>query len=425
VTYPAEAAVAVKAVAVRGYVHLVRRGSTAFAAQGINSLSNLMVAVVVARSLGPSALGRFSLLFTILLTFVSLQTAWVGDSLTVLDRLQPAVRRGIATSQWLHVLLGMTVGGLLAHYVAGVDVFAAAAFAVLVAVWELEEFGRRTFMARLEFWKQAANDGSYLVITAGSIAAWSVLGSMSLASILVCMAIGAIGAFVLGMAWLPSEERLQRPVTNLDGFAEVARYGGWRAAESGWTYTGQVVVKSLVIAVASAAVMGQIEAARLVAAPLFTLTGALANVSLASIARAIKAKRSLTTLLRATALACGGVGAIYSAVVLSFASTCIHLLAGVHFQPDVSALRGWLLFAVVTSICTPFNALALVVARIRVVFCFQATGTMIGVALGVAAVGVAHPSLVPACLACGSAFAGGWLWWLGRRAVRQGAWLNE
>ena len=81
------------------------------AAQAANSLSSLVVAVVVAQLLGPASLGKFAVLFTLLLTFVAWQSSWVGNSLTVLDREAADVRQGVSTTQWLHVVVGAPLAG--------------------------------------------------------------------------------------------------------------------------------------------------------------------------------------------------------------------------------------------------------------------------------------------------------------------------
>src|SRR4051794_37934191 len=73
---------------------LARLGRGAFIAQMVSSASNLLAGVAVARLLGASALGTFSLLFSALLAIVSLQSSWVGDSLVVLGRHLPWVRGG-------------------------------------------------------------------------------------------------------------------------------------------------------------------------------------------------------------------------------------------------------------------------------------------------------------------------------------------
>lgn len=394
-----------------------RLGAVAVFAQGVNSISNLMVGIVVARALGPGALGRFALLFTLLLALVAVQTAWVGDSLTVLDRGRASIRSGVANAQWAHTVLGSVAGGILAYTVGDVGVACSIAFAALVGVWELEEFGRRVFMARLDFWRQAANDGSYLIVTAVALATWWATATLTLTAILICMAIGALCAFLLGVWWLPGDERLLRPSPSSPGFREVAVYGMWRGAQSGAGYASQVIVRSLVIGMASAAVMGQLEAARLVFAPLFTLIGAATNLTLATFSRSERAAGRATSLLVTAAVAgLGSACVFYGAIVLSLPNVFVHLLAGSHFHADRVVLAGWFAVTLTLAVSTPFTTLALVVATASTVFYMRLAGSVAGVVLTAIALQASRPVLIPGALAVGVALSGIMLWRLSRTA---------
>lgn len=376
-----------------------------------------MVGVVVARALGPEALGRFALLFTILLALVSVQSAWVGDSLTVLDRTQTRLRRGISNTQWVQVVLGSIAGGILAYAIGHAGLAASFVFAGLVAAWELEEFGRRVFIARLEFWRQAANDGSYLVFTAAALAVCAILSTLSLALVLACMTIGAMCAFLLGIVWLPDNERLQRPTLSTSGLRDVAGYGIWRGAQSGAGYAAQVIVRGLVIGLASVAIMGQLEASRLVFAPLFVLVAAVANLTLATFARSARETGGGTSkLVRAAVVGSAAICVLYGAVVLVFPNVFVRLLAGAQFDPDRLALAGWFALAIAIAITTPFSTLALVISRSSTVFYLRVAGSVFGLLLTIVALEAARPELVPAALAAGALLSGVLLWRLTRKA---------
>jgi len=412
------------AIAVSPRLRLLRRGVGATAAQGFYSLSNLVVGITVARSLGAAALGHFAFLFTLLTAFVAVQTAWVGDSLTVLDRNDPTVRRGLATTQWANCLVGALAGGSIAYLAGGVGVLSAVVFATLVAAWELEEFGRRTFMARLEFWKQAANDGSYLVLVAVALLAYQQLFGLTLAGTLVCMSAASLAAFVLGAAALPSEERLGLPRFSVAGLRDVARFGAWRGAQGAAGYASQVAVRSLVIVLASAAAMGQLEAARLVVAPLFTITAAAASLTLAGFARsgAGRTDRSASN-VRLLHVALSGLvafSALYGAVILAFPGFFVHLLAGNGFEPKRLVLAGWLLLATSIAIATPLSSLALVRGRVAGVFWSRLGGSAAGLGIAAAVLVASRPSLVP--LALGVSAVGGTLliWRLAVPRARRG-----
>jgi len=400
------------AIAVSPRLRLLRRGVGATAAQGFYSLSNLVVGITVARSLGAAALGHFAFLFTLLTAFVAVQTAWVGDSLTVLDRNDPTVRRGLATTQWANCLVGALAGGSIAYLAGGVGVLSAVVFATLVAAWELEEFGRRTFMARLEFWKQAANDGSYLVLVAVALLAYQQLFGLTLAGTLVCMSAASLAAFVLGAAALPSEERLGLPRFSVAGLRDVARFGAWRGAQGAAGYASQVAVRSLVIVLASAAAMGQLEAARLVVAPLFTITAASANLTLAGLSRPGAGERSGShrRLLRVALLGLAAISSVYAAIVLAFPAFFVHLLAGDGFAAHRLSLLGWLALAFVVAFSTPIASLALVARRAAPVFWSRLGGSVVGLVLAAVALAVSRSDLVPISLGVGAAIGLVLLW---------------
>jgi O-antigen/teichoic acid export membrane protein len=393
------------AITVSPRLRLLRRGVGATAAQGFYSLSNLVVGITVARSLGAAALGHFAFLFTLLTAFVAVQTAWVGDSLTVLDRSDPAIRRGLATTQWVHCLLGAVAGGTIAYLAGGIDVVSAVVFAALVAAWELEEFGRRVFMARLEFWKQAANDCSYLVLVAVSLLVYHRAFGLTLIGTLGCMAAASLAAFALGMASLPREERLAPPRSWRGGFGDVARFGAWRGAQGAAGYASQVAVRALVIVLASAAAMGQLEAARLVVAPLFTVTAAAANLTLAGFARTGRAveRGEQLRLFRLALSGMAGVCALYAATVLVFPEFFVHLLAGEAFAAHRVALLGWLVLACVVAFGAPISSLALVGRQAAPVFWSRLGGSVVGLCLAFGALIAWGSNFVPLALGVGAA----------------------
>ena len=93
----------------------------AVASLAIVAGSSLLLQLVALRQLGTDGLGRFALLFGILITVNSIQSGWLGDSLTVLDRFDPGIRRALMRSQLVIVVLVFTVTTLLALPVGGVS----------------------------------------------------------------------------------------------------------------------------------------------------------------------------------------------------------------------------------------------------------------------------------------------------------------
>ena len=212
---------------------LIRVGSSALIAQGVNSAGNLLAGAVVARFLGAAALGSFSVLFATMLCIVALQTSWVGDSMTVLGRGSAALRRGIVASQMWFTLLGAAAAAGIALAATDVDAWGVIGFALLVAAWQLEEYGRRVFMARLEFLRLAVNDAVYLLALVGGLLAFGLGPGLSLALVIWAMALAASAAFAAGVLAMPEEDRLHFTFAGGAGLRIVARYGSWRAAQAG------------------------------------------------------------------------------------------------------------------------------------------------------------------------------------------------
>ena len=99
-----------------------RRPLGAIVSQIIVAGTSLLIALLVLRELGTAGLGTFSLLFGVLITVNSVQTGWIGDSLTVLDRFDPGIRRALYQSQAVSAIAIFVVTWSIGLLVDGVDV---------------------------------------------------------------------------------------------------------------------------------------------------------------------------------------------------------------------------------------------------------------------------------------------------------------
>lgn len=381
---------------------IARLGSVALLAQVVSSASNLLIGVAVVRLLGVDQLGRFSVLFAALMVSVSMQTSWVGDSLVVLNRASPAVKRGIDGSQWLFTL-GCVGVGLLAACALGAGWAESGAFALLTAFWLLEEYGRRTFMARLEFSRLALNDATYLICTAGLVAAIEIWGTTTLASILLCMAAGAAVAFGQGFAALPSGDRLGVARPSRGELRAVARFGVWRSAQSGLGMVGGLVVRIVVISMGSAAVLGRLEVGRLVVAPLTTLVVASSNLLLPLFTRSRGDDAQTARLSRVAVVGISGVSLLYGAIALVLTGPLVHLVAGVDARTGRIVILGWLLQALAAGVTNPIFAAALVRGLAALVFWTKAAGMLVSTLAAWFVMKIADARLVPTSLAIGLA----------------------
>lgn len=389
----------------------VRLGGSALLAQGISSASNLLVSIYVAKMLGPTALGRFALLFAILLTVVSIQTGWVGDSLTVLTRTDQEIKRGLSVTQWGMMTGGALLGMLLAMAVPSLGVLGILAFGVLTAMWQLEEYGRRVFMARLEFLGLAGNDGIYLVTVFCGLIVFRVQGPSSLAPVLMIMAAGSLAASVASYVVLPPSERLM--VSNLrgPGFSAVASYGAWRSAQAGIGTLSGTVLRFLVTTMAGAAALGSIEAARLVVAPLLTLLGASTNLMLPLFARARDRGVLRKNRIMVLAAACLSVPCVaYGFVILALPRQAVALVAGPKFVGERVSLAGWIAVAIAVAISTPPAMAVLAEGGSARLFAVRLGGIGLTIVIGIVFLVVRRPDLVPFSLAIASGWSGWWLW---------------
>jgi O-antigen/teichoic acid export membrane protein len=201
----------------------------AIAAQLVTAGGSFLLQVLAARSLGPAGYGRYALCVAVVVTATAVQTGWVGDSLTVLDRHDRELRRALATCLALSVGLGLVLG-TLAGLLLGLDARPALLFAGLLAAWLLEESGRRLLMARLEFWRLVLNDCAYIAVTLLLLAAAAADGvEFTLGLFLGAMAVGAAAAVLLALVQLPRAEWTGlRP--GLAGLRRLAAFAAWRSA---------------------------------------------------------------------------------------------------------------------------------------------------------------------------------------------------
>src|SRR4051794_7980977 len=83
--------------------------------QAVVAVTSLVLMILVRHQLGRAALGDYAILINALALITALQTAWVGDSLTVLDRFDHKLRRGLVASIAVFAAVGLSVGSLMAQ----------------------------------------------------------------------------------------------------------------------------------------------------------------------------------------------------------------------------------------------------------------------------------------------------------------------
>ena len=389
--------------------------SGAVAAEGMAAATSMALQVAAARTLGAAGYGSFTILLGTIVLLVALHGGWVGDTRMVLDRSAPVLRGALRATSYGLALGGGALAAVGALALGVVDGGGAALFFVLCVLWVIEDGGRRLFMARLEFWRCVANDVVYGVVTLGSLAAIAAApGSLGLNGFLAAMAFGAAAAVVAARIQLPSEEWAGGPVSAA-GLREVAGFGAWRAGQAGIRPLATVVLRTLVRALASAAALGRLEAARLALAPMLIVTSGVGSFLLPHYARRLRASSEVEPLARPAA-GLAFVVLAYTGAAVALAPQLSGLLTGHEVALDRVAVAGWGLFGAAFAVGIPAGTWVLARGRSAVVFRLRALDSGLGLLVAVPLI-VVSASLAPYGLAVG-ATVGALLLWLRARAER-------
>ena len=377
----------------------------AIAAQGAQALASFVLQIVVARTLGISGLGAFSILYGVVVLASGTVTGFVGDSLVILDRRLRPVRS--ALEQFALLLAFGT--GLLAAVTTTALRFTTPVegllLALAIAAFCLEEVVRRTLMAELHFWRVATIDTLGLLVTMGIVGSTALTGALTLGVFLGALAVGQTAAMVVG-GFL-----VQRPDRFLVGFTgggrrEVAAYGIWRSLQQFLRPALLTAVRTGVGVVAGLAATGLLEAARVYVAPALLLVSGLSSYLFASFARQRdlevrvrlrRADRAVAALLALTV----GIGVV-AIVLLPLAGPALFAST-----PDLRAVAGWLAYTASVAAVTPYGALAAVNGGQATVFAIRAADTVLSLAAVIAGLALGmDPAWAAALLAIGS-IAGG------------------
>lgn len=377
-----------------------RRFVVGVVSQGMASLSNLLVALLVAALLGPESLGRFSVAVAAIALVTAFQTAWVGDTFTVLGSGVHA-----AALWWHHRIAAVTFVAMLpfGRFVMDLGWGGSVLLAALAGLWLYEEYGRRRLMAELRFGAQGLNDLLFAVVAVTGIAVAEATGALDLPTVFLAMLAGAVVAVVHAQLLLPAGTRVWSRGGGTDGRRDVLHQGFWRAAQSG-IGTAQVLVVRLVVAGdASLAALGNLEAARLVAAPLMTALAGIGSVLLSTTAadRAAGARRRDRPVTGVVTAVAG----LYAVLALWQTERVITALGG-DYVPDRWAVGGWLTLAVVLALTQAHMVRSLVELPARTTFVLRVTAAAVGGLAASAAVWADVVSAVPFGFALGAACAG-------------------
>ena len=124
----------------------------AISGQLSQALSSFVLQLLAARLLGASGLGEFALAYSVIMMSTAIGSGMVGDSLTILDRHQPALRA--ALQSWgLLVPVATGVVSAIAVILTGLmPLEPGILFGLALAAFLVETTMRRLLMASMRFW---------------------------------------------------------------------------------------------------------------------------------------------------------------------------------------------------------------------------------------------------------------------------------
>ncbi|MPV36582.1 hypothetical protein [Georgenia subflava] len=380
----------------------------ALAGQLTLALSSLALQVGASRELGADGFGTYALLFGAIVMATALTTGLLGDSLTVLDRHDRAIR--VALLRLAAVLV--SVLAVTGFGVARTELSTTTAllFALALGAFVLADLGRRMLMANLRFWSLVLVDAVGLVAMLAFLAVSELTGALTLDSFLAALAIGQIVAALLALTRLPVAERTVH-VRGPGNYRAVVAYGSWRAVQQFVRPTMLNAARAAVLVVGGAAAVGELEAARVFVAPAMLLVQGFGSYLFSSYAadRARGPRTLLRRADRAAAIMLAGAVVVGGAAGLLLPHVGPLLTAG-KFEIALVAALGWACYAASCAAVLPYGSLAAVQGRqqwvlvIRVADSVLALGLVALVLLGLGA----DPDLMPWLLSVGS-FVGGFL----------------
>ncbi|MDH2428935.1 hypothetical protein [Sphaerisporangium sp. TRM90804] len=348
------------------------------ATQLVTALASLLLQLVAARELGADGFAGFTLLLATLVVVTTLHTAWVGDSLTVLDRFDPRVRSALGVSLLSSLALGAVAGTVLAVAFGAAGGPGALLFGALVVVWLVEDTCRRVLAARMEFGRLAANATLDMAVAFAVLGGFWLTGPPRLETMLAAMCAGSLAGVAHAVALLPREELAWPGLRGAD-VRGVASFATWRAAQAGLRPLTLMLARVAIAAMVSGAALAATEGARLLLAPVLTLVN---GVGAFLLPRMVRARESGLPLRLRPALAASvtltAVTAFGGAVAVVAADPLEPFVTGGNFTIAPVTVAGWAAYAVSLAVTLPISMLATAYRHSRLVFTVRLIESLVG-----------------------------------------------
>ncbi|RBY94970.1 hypothetical protein DQ244_02625 [Blastococcus sp. TBT05-19] len=383
---------------------LRRRATTAVIGQATMALAGLTLQVAAARLLGAGGLAVFSLVYGALVLVTAVCSGMVGDSLTVLDRHDRAVRAGLHVWTVLVSAAAGLAGALAALVTDAVPVWAGLLLAPACAAFVVEDTLRRLLMATGRYSALPVVDATSLVGALAALVLCGLAGGVTLSSFVVALLAGQVSAAVVAWWLLPAAERPAGPWRR-PGLRTVADFGVWRAAAQTVRPGSLTLLRLLLVGTVGALAYGPLEAARVYTAPMLTLVAGIASFLLPHFVglRDRPLPDSLRVADRASLGLVAGIATLGVAALAALPWLGPALTGGGYDVP-VAAVAGWTVYAACAALLLPYASLSSVHGEQRRVLALRAVELVsLG---GVAALVLVAPHAVawaPFVLAAGPA----------------------
>jgi hypothetical protein len=259
---------------------VIRRAVPAVLGAFSQAAGSLVIQLICARTLALSEFGTLGLVLGVLVLATALSTSMIGDTLTVLDRHDPQIRRALAVTALIVVIGGGLLAGLGCATSGLITAGEGWLLSALVAAWLAEDVVRRVLMACGRYWFVIVVDLTHLGVSCTVVLARPHLtgAPTTLALILAALICGQVTAGAVGVLCLPPSERAGwgRPGPGpACAWRRTVHFGLARAAQAGLRPAVLLVMRTVVVIAAGKAAYGALEAARLYVAPaLLVVNGA-------------------------------------------------------------------------------------------------------------------------------------------------------
>jgi O-antigen/teichoic acid export membrane protein len=272
-----------------------RRAAWSVLDQGLSSLTNFAVGIVVARSAAPRDFALFAIAFSVYLTVIAGSRAICTEPLVVLysARSESDRRHAVGRATGAALLVGLTCAlalAPLALFLPGTARALAAALALSMPGLLLQDAWRFTFFADARPDRAVLNDGAWACGQAVLFVAATLLDVASPATLLAAWGVAATVAALFGLL----QQRVRPSLRLARGWFAETRFLGPRLLGDVMTTLGaQQITLYAVGWISGLEAMGAFRAAQLVLGP---LTVVMLGASVAAVPEASRARNGLERL---------------------------------------------------------------------------------------------------------------------------------